>query len=60
MAETPQPGDTCVTALLVVADRKMLRCLWILTEKETTLEEKPVLIEMLHELSLEPPLQPGL
>lgn len=49
-----QPGDTCVKALIAVADRKMLRCLWILREMETTLGEEPVAREMLHELSSEP------
>lgn len=54
MAESPQPGDTCVKALIAVADRKTLGCLWILGEMETTLGEKPVVREMLHELSSEP------
>lgn len=48
-----QPGDTCVKALIAVADRKT-RCLWILREMETTLGEEPVAREMLHELSSEP------
>lgn len=37
-----------------VADRKMLWSLWILRETETTLGEKPVVREMLRELSSEP------